>query len=223
VTRCFAYIRVSGKGQIQGDGFTRQLEAIRQYAKIHDLKIERVFREQGVSGAVESSDRPAFAEMMLAVGSVNTIVIEKMDRLARDLMVQEVTVADLNKQGVNLISVMEPDLMASDSSRILMRQLMGAVAQYDKNQIVSKLRGARQRMKLKTGRCEGRKPFGYRKGEREVVSRMNELRAAGMGFDRIAATLNAEGIKTRTPGKKWHGNAVNQILKRQAVAMATAA
>jgi hypothetical protein len=43
---------------------------------------------------------------------------------------------------------------------------------------------------------------------------MKELRAAGMAFDRIAATLNADGVPTRTPGKRWHGFAVNQILKR---------
>jgi hypothetical protein len=30
----------------------------------------------------------------------------------------------------------------------------------------------------------------------------------------IAATLNAEGVPTRTAGKRWHGFAANQILKR---------
>jgi hypothetical protein len=35
-----------------------------------------------------------------------------------------------------------------------------------------------------------------------------------MGFDRIVATLNAEGVPTRTARKRWHGFAVNQILKR---------
>lgn len=43
--------------------------------------------------------------------------------------------------------------------------MMGAVAQYEKSQIVLKLRGARLRKKAKTGRCEGRKPFGYYEGE----------------------------------------------------------
>jgi hypothetical protein len=69
-------------------------------------------------------------------------------------------------------------------------------------------------MKAKTGHCEGRKPYGIREGEQAIVDRMNELRASGMGFDRIAATLNSEGVPTRTAGKKWHGFAVNQILKR---------
>lgn len=210
---------MSGKGQIVGDGFVRQLDSIRSYANIHDFKIQQIFREEGVSGEVGSCDRPAFAEMMAAVETcgVTTIIIEKMDRLARDLMVQEVTVADLKRQNITLISVAEPDLMAADSSRILMRQLMGAVAQYDKAQIVSKLRCARQRMKTRMGCCEGRKPYGVREGEGEVISRMQDLRATGMGFDRIAAALDAAGVKTRTAGKRWHGNAVNQILKRASV------
>jgi len=88
---------------------------------------------------------------------------------------------------------------------------MGAVAQYDKSQIVAKLRGARMRMKAKEGRCEGRKPFGHYEGEQEAKNRMEVLRSEGMGFDRIAVKLNAEGVPTRT-GKPWHGVVVNRIL-----------
>jgi hypothetical protein len=35
----------------------------------------------------------------------------------------------------------------------------------------------------------------------------------GLGFDHIAAQLNAEGVPTRT-GKPWHGVVVNRILIR---------
>ena len=69
-------------------------------------------------------------------------------------------------------------------------------------------------MKAKTGDCEGRKPYGATEGEQAVIARMKELRAAGMAFDRIAATLNSEGVPTRTAKKRWHGFAVNQILRR---------
>jgi DNA invertase Pin-like site-specific DNA recombinase len=211
--KAFAYLRVSGRGQVDGDGFPRQLKAIREYAKAYDLRIVETFREEGVSGSVENMNRPAWQELMTALHSngVRTIVIERLDRLARDLMVQETAIADLRKNGFTLISVAEPDLMAYDPTRVLMRQLMGAVAQYDKSQIVAKLRGARQRTKAKTGRCEGRKPFGYYEGEGAVVERMKELRLAGLGFDRIAAQMNAEGLETRT-GKPWHGLVVNRIL-----------
>lgn len=217
VTKAFAYLRVSGKGQVDGDGFPRQLAAVKAYAKAHDIRIVHVYREEGVTGARESMDRPAWSEMMAALYSngVRTILIEKLDRMARDLMIQEATIADLERYGFTLVSVQEPDLMASDPSRIAFRQMMGVFAQYDKSQIVLKLRGARARKRAAQGRCEGRKPYGTREGEQAVIARMRELRAAGLGFDRIAAALNQEGLQTRT-GKPWHGFVVNGILSRAA-------
>ena len=125
---------------------------------------------------------------------------------------EEAAIADLQKHGFTLASAAEPDLMASDPTRVLMRQLMGAVAQYDKSQIVAKLRGARMRKRAKDGRCEGRKPYGFYEGENAVIERMKELRAEGLGFDRIAARMNAEGLATRTRGI-WHGVMVNRIMK----------
>jgi DNA invertase Pin-like site-specific DNA recombinase len=213
MTKAHAYLRVSGKGQVEGDGFTRQLKAIREYAAAHDTKIVNVYREEGVSGTKESADRPAWSELMTALHSngVRAVIVERLDRLARDLMVQETIVADLRKHGFELVSVAEPDLMANDPTRILVRQMMGAVAQYEKSQIVLKLRGARLRKKAKTGRCEGRKPFGFFEGEAEVVDRIKALRAEGLGYDRLAARLNDAHIPTRT-GRPWHGVVVNRIL-----------
>ena len=214
--KAFSYLRVSGKGQVKGDGFPRQRAAIKAYAVAHDIRIVQEFCENGISGTKESIDRPAFAELLTALHSdgVKTIIIEKLDRLARDLMVQETIIADLHKCGFTLVSVAEPDLMANDPTRVLMRQLLGAVAQYDKSQIVLKLRGARQRKKALTGRCEGAKPYGELPGEPAIIERMQALRAEGLGFDRIAAALNKEGVKPRR-GRQWWGFAVNNILSAQ--------
>ena len=216
MTKAFAYLRVSGKGQVKGDGFPRQLQAIKTFSAEHDIKIVQIFREEGVTGTKESMDRPAWSAMVTALLSngVKTIVIEKLDRLARDLMVQEATIADLQKSGFTLVSVAEPDLMASDPTRILMRQMMGAVAQYDKSQIVLKLRGARIRKRAQDGRCEGRKPFGRDEAEKAVLLRMRALRREGLAFDRIAERLNAEDVPTRT-GRRWHGVVINRILTGQ--------
>lgn len=55
----FAYLRVSGKGQVDGDGFPRQLIAIEKYSQGNGLKIRKVFREEGISGTKELENRPA--------------------------------------------------------------------------------------------------------------------------------------------------------------------
>jgi DNA invertase Pin-like site-specific DNA recombinase len=163
-------------------------------------------------------DRPAFAEMMAALMSNGTraVIVERLDRVARDLMVQESIIADFKRKGLEIISVSEPDLCSNDPSRVLMRQMMGAFFQYEKASLVAKLRGARVRMKAKTGACEGRKPYGSRPGEAEVISRILELRRAGTAMDTIADTLNTEGVKSRSGGK-WYGSAVRNILMREAV------
>ena len=216
MTRAFAYLRVSGKGQVDGDGFPRQLAAIKAYADSHGIKVAQVFRDEGVSGTKELKDRPALGALLIALhaNGVKLVLIEKLDRLARDYMVQESIIAELRKHGFNLISVTEPDLLENDPSRKLMRQIFGGISEYDKTMTVLKLRGARMRMKAKTGRCEGAKPYGFFEGEASVIERMKSLRTSGMGFDRIAAKLNEEGIKPRR-GTAFFGITVNKILSRE--------
>jgi DNA invertase Pin-like site-specific DNA recombinase len=146
-------------------------------------------------------NRPALLELFesLAADGIKLVLIEKLDRLARDLMVQENILADLNKRGFELVSVTEPDLLQKDPARVLMRQIFGAIAQYDKAMIVAKLRAARQRTRAAKGYCEGRKPYGYRPGEAEVVARILRLRRDGVVLEKIADQLNAEAVR-RGPG-----------------------
>jgi DNA invertase Pin-like site-specific DNA recombinase len=213
-----AYLRVSGKGQVDGDGFPRQLAAVYAYAKTNGLTLAKVFREEGVSGTKELENRPALQRLLAAVASrnVSVVLVEKLDRLARDLMIQETILRDLQRRGVTLVSTMEPDLCSDDPSRKLVRQIMGCIAEYEKSMIVSKLAGARQRMRAKTGICEGRKPYGERKGERRVIDRILALRAAGEAMDTIADTLNRQGLKPRC-GRQWYGSSVRNVLLRQSV------
>ncbi|MGI4829645.1 MAG: recombinase family protein, partial [Janthinobacterium lividum] len=213
MTNAYAYVRVSGKGQLEGDGFTRQLAAVKKYSAEQGIKISRTFREEGVSGTKDLENRPALQEMLAALHSNGTklVLVEKLDRLARDLMIQESIIADLQRHGFEIVSVSEPDLCSDDPSRTLMRQMLGAFAQYERSMIVEKLRGARQRIRAKEGRCEGRKPFGTRLGEADIVQRMKELRTEGLAVDKIAIRLMDEGKPTRS-GKRWHATSVYRIL-----------
>jgi hypothetical protein len=81
--------------------------------------------------------------------------------------------------------------------------------------VMEKMAEARARKRTLTGRCEGRKPYGERPGEAEIVARIREMRAGGMSLERIADALNAEGVKPRE-GAQWWGSAVNGVLRRLA-------
>ena len=172
-----------------------------------------VLREEGVSGTKDLENRPALQELVIALHSngVSLVLIEKPDRLARDLMIQESIIADMERNGFELRSVAEPDLCSHDPSRTLIRQILGAFTQYERSTIVNKLRGARARTRAKLGRCEGRKPYGTRPGEAEVIARMKQLRSQGFSLATITDTLNRQA-KPRT-GKQFYAANVARILK----------
>jgi DNA invertase Pin-like site-specific DNA recombinase len=214
--KAFGYLRVSGKSQVDGDGFPRQRQAIERWAKANGVKIVRWFEEKGVSGTL--LERPALSEMMIALMSngVRSVVVEKLDRLARDQMVQENIIQSLLKQGFELVSSAEGEenLCGNDPGRKLMRTIMGAIAEYDKMMIVLKLRAARRRSKATTGRCEGRKPYGTRDGEQAVIDRVQALQSAGSNYEAIARQLNADGVATRANGA-WYPATIRRILIAQ--------
>ena len=82
--KAFAYLRVSGKGKLKCDGLTRQLAAIKKHAAVNGLRLERIFREEGVSGTKDLQNRPALRELLLALDSNRTrlVLVERLDRLA---------------------------------------------------------------------------------------------------------------------------------------------
>jgi len=139
--------------------------------------------------------------------------VEKLDRIARDQMVQETIIQSLMKQGFELLSAHagEENLCGNDPGRKLMRTIMGAIAEYDKTMIVLKLRAARNRRTAQDGRCEGRKPFGHYEGEQAILDRIRELQAQGLNYERCAKELNAQGVTTRSGGK-WYPATIRRIL-----------
>jgi len=215
IRKAFAYLRVSSDGQVGGDGFPRQREAIKKWAASHSVKIVRWFEEKGVSGTKELTDRPALSDLMVALMSngVRVVVVEKLDRIARDQMVQEGIIQSLLKEGFELVSAApgEENLCGNEPGRKLMRTIMGAIAEYDKQMIVLKLRAARSRTKAKEGRCEGRKPFGHYDGEAAILARIRELHGSGGNYEGITKNLNEAGIETRSGGK-WYPATVRRIV-----------
>lgn len=222
--KAFSYLRVSGKGQISGDGFPRQREAVALYATAHAMVIIREYRDEGVSGTKDAFDRDGLTEMILAIKaeSINVVLVERSDRLARDLMIGEILLAEFRKLGVKVIAAeSETDLTVEDGdpTRTLMRQMLGAIAQWEKSVIVQKLYVARARIRKAKGRCEGRKVYGVSDHERMIIELVSGYQWQGMTLTAISRRLNQDGISPRTKqraGKptKWHPTMIQRILAR---------
>ena len=220
--KAFSYLRVSSRGQIDGDGFDRQRDKILKWANANGAVIEKEFREEGISGTNELDGRPAMIELLGAIASngVRTVIVERADRFARDLVASELLLREFTRLGVQVIEAEGGnDLSAGDDSNPtgkLVRQILAAVSEFDKTSVVLKLKAARTRVRREKGRCEGRKPFGEREGETEILEQMRRLRRKVKGrtrtsFADIAEKLNSDGIRTRT-GKPWHPEVVRRLL-----------
>jgi DNA invertase Pin-like site-specific DNA recombinase len=215
--QAFGYLRVSSAGQAaeDRDGLIRQRTAISKYAESHGLKIKQWF-EDSISGKTDMDNRPALQAMLAALHSngVKIVIVERLDRLARDLMVQEKIIVDFQRKEFELVSTEEPDLCSKDPSRVFMRQVLGAVAQFERAMIFAKTQAAKQRKRASDPNwTQGRKPFGFREGEQATIARVMELHGQGLKLPAITRTLNEEGRKTRT-GKSFFAQQVADIITR---------
>jgi DNA invertase Pin-like site-specific DNA recombinase len=219
-TEAVGYCRVSGKGQqSNGTGLDRQEDTVRAFAKQNGYKLIEIYSE-AFTGT--ESDRPVFEKMLIDLldNGCRIIIVECLDRLARDLAVQLQIISLLASKGITLINAMTGQDVTSptDPMSRAMIQVQGAFAELDKNLLVRKLRKGREKKKAETGRCEGRKPFGLKPGEQDTIDRIKQLYRKKPGEERmtghrIAKILNKENRPTQS-GCQWRGGHVRAILER---------
>src|SRR4051812_33355725 len=125
-----AYLRVSGKAQADGDGLRRQRDAIRRFAAANGFAVIQEVIDAGFSGTKDLADRPGLAALLDRVDSngVKVVLVERADRLARDLMVNEVIVDQLSRAGARVLTSDGADLTTADDdpTRTLIRQVLAA-------------------------------------------------------------------------------------------------
>jgi hypothetical protein len=148
----------------------------------------------------------------LKANGVSLVLVQRADRLARDLLVGEIILGQFRDAGVRVIEAEGgKDLTGGNDgpTRKLIRQVLGAVAEFEKSETAIKQRAARDRKSSKQRRrCEGRKRFGSTPSERAAVERMLELRRKPKSRGRLGGLRNCQDPQRRGP----------QDLLRQAVA-----
>jgi hypothetical protein len=133
------------------DSERRQRAAIEGYAKRANMSVADWFYDPAVSGADPIETRPGFAELLDRIegNGVRIVLIEDASRFARDLIAQELGIVLLVARGVKVITAAGDDLTdTSDPSRVMMRQIAGAFAQYEKAPLSPGF-GARARSKAR--------------------------------------------------------------------------
>jgi DNA invertase Pin-like site-specific DNA recombinase len=144
-----------------------------------------------------------------------TIIVEAPDRFARDLIVQIAGHKMLRAQGIALVPTTAPDFFTEDTpTAVLVRQVLGAIAQFEKASVVAKLSAARRRKREDTGKCEGRKTHAELRPEVvALVRRLRRRRPKGgqMSLRDISASLAVQGHLNER-GRPFNAKSVASML-----------
>jgi DNA invertase Pin-like site-specific DNA recombinase len=223
LTKAVAYLRTSSAGNVgpDKDSDKRQRAAIDSYAKVAGYEIVAEFYDAAVSGADPVGERPGFAAMLeaLLANGARTIVVESPDRFARDLMVQLAGHDMLKQRGIVLIAASAPTHFTEDTpTAVLVRQVLGAIAEFDKTTLVAKLKAARSRKRMATGqKVEGRK--SHAEDRPEVVALAKSLarrkpKGGQMSLRAISAELAAQGYLNER-GQPFHSQSIASMLGKR--------
>lgn len=219
--RVLGYVRVSTAEQVDGFGLDVQRDAIRSYCKAEGLRLVEILSDEGQSGSNGLDSRKGLAEALARIeqGDAAALVVYRFDRLARDLLLQETVFERLRVQGAEVLSVSEPAAIGDDPTRVLVRQILGAVAQYERALIRGRMMAGRAVKVARGGYGGGRPAYGMRAVGRELVpdpaeaklvAQIVKLRKTELSYREIAAELTAQGYKTRRGGP-WHADQVRRI------------
>ncbi|KQT50284.1 serine recombinase [Aureimonas sp. Leaf454] len=188
--QAIAYIRTSSAANVgeDKDSHKRQLAAISAYAKKAKLDIIASYYDAAVSGMDPIDQRDGFSQLLdhIEGNGVRTVIVEDATRFARDLLTQELGILLLIKRGVTILTSSGEDLTQTDDPmKKAMRQIAGVFAELEKHRLVSKLKGARERKKAATGKCEGRK--SHAEMTPDIVTLAKRLRRK----DRVKGTIRS--------------------------------
>ena len=161
--RAIAYFRTSSATNVGADKDSerRQREAVTAYAKGARLTITHEFYDAAVRGEDAIDKRKGFKALLerCKADGIKIVLVENASRFARDLAIQLTGHALMKAMGIELIPVDAPTHFTDPTpTAVMVRQILGAVSQFEKASLVAKLRHARDRKREATGRCEGRKP-----------------------------------------------------------------
>ncbi|MGV8123949.1 MAG: recombinase family protein [Candidatus Xenobiia bacterium LiM19] len=216
--KVIGYTRVSTEEQAtSGVSLQAQVEKLRAYASCYDLEIVEIIEDGGQSA--KSLNRPGIqrALQMMRDGQASGLLVAKLDRLTRSIVDLNTLISEYfsekSKYQSTLFSVADQVDTRSAGGRLVLNVLM-SVAQWEREAIGERTKAALNYKKsqgVKLGRPEKQITDP---AEIKTINYIRELRAQGLTFRAIAATLDAEGYKT-SRGGKWAPQTVKNLIESE--------
>jgi DNA invertase Pin-like site-specific DNA recombinase len=228
--------RVSTTAQASdGYGLDAQESDCRRFTRKAATKVRIVHGvidgdEKSTSGRSTIDERPGLLEALewLNSGRADGILAPNMDRLARELTVQEAVMSYVWALGGRVFTADDGEQLEDDPRdpmRTAMRQMRGVFHQLDRAMIVKRLSEGREAKGVRGGYAFGAPRYGQRAKDKQLVSDSTEARnkalmkrwrtEEGLSYSAIAERANAEGIAAKRGGR-WHATTVQRLLSDEA-------
>jgi DNA invertase Pin-like site-specific DNA recombinase len=200
----FGYARVSTEEQAEKrNGLDAQVAALNAEAERRGWDVEH-YADEGVSG---KSVGPRLREVLelLASGQGDGLIVAKTDRLSRSIVNAANIIEAARAQGWSLVLLDLGVDLTTAAGRAMAINLIG-FAQFERELIGERIREGMAAKKARGERI-GRPRLAVAGVRRRIVMD----RHTGLSFDKIAAALEAEGIRAPGGGEKWYTSTVRRI------------
>ena len=216
------YARYSSDSQREAS-IEGQLRDCKDYAERNGITIVGTYIDRAYSA--KTDDRPEFQRMVQdsARKIFDAVLVWKLDRFARNRYDTVYYKRQLEKNNVHLVSVMEP--ISDGPEGIMVESLLIGMAEYYSAELAIKVARGERENALKCKYNGGVVPLGYVIGKEDrlyhidpetapIVQEIFTRYADGEPAEKIAASLNERGLRTRT-GKPFVKNSFFQIFKNR--------
>jgi site-specific DNA recombinase len=169
-----AYARVSTEEQRDGQTIDSQIAELEDFARAKGWNITQVYRDAGWSGSTMA--RPALDRLRddARAGQFRAVLVNDVDRLARDVSHLGVVKRDFERHGVSVIfRKLPPD--AGPISNLLVN-ILGSFAEFEREMIIDRTRrGRRHKVESRKQYLGSNTAFGYRYTRMDRVSHIPGL------------------------------------------------
>lgn len=217
--RVAIYARVSTQEQVEnGNSLEFQIDKLKAYCQLHELKIVGEYVDAGISGA--KFDRPALNRLKDDVDKIDIVLIYKLDRLSRSIKDTMLLIEDIFKpNNIDLISLSE-NFDTSQAMGMATIGMLSTFAQLERETIKERMMAGKLQA-VKNGKYINNTPFGYKKVDgklikdedtRECVEFIFKKLLEGYSTTKIAKMIELNGYaKSRTA--LWHFNTINRFAR----------
>ena len=216
------YARYSSDSQREAS-IEGQLRDCKDYAEKNGITVVGTYIDRAYSA--KTDDRPDFQRMIKVSGKkiFDVVLVWKLDRFARNRFDAVNYKYQLEKNGVHLVSAMEP--ISQGPEGIMVESMLIGMADYYSAELALKVARGERENALQCKYNGGVVPLGFTIGKEDrlyhidpetapIVQEIFTRYADGEPAEKIAASLNERGLRTRT-GKPFVKNSFFQIFRNR--------